>query len=130
MGATALDLCSTYSLYTPLQASGYYYAPYLQVRYAYWPEKDQRKHTAKKADRATQYLTYPDVSFVSAVYFHVIAGADMLYGSKDHWINIEPERPTSMEIPTTDDDDLLRQRSHKRYLQAKAAGLAPEAVDD
>ena len=130
MGDDALDLCGTYSVYTPLQRSGYYYAPYLQVRYAHWPDTDARRHIAVKKGRATQYLTYQDVSFVSAVYFHVIAAADMLYGGKDQWINIKPERPASMELPTTDDDDVLHRRSHKRYLEAKAAGSAPEAPDE
>ena len=122
----AVDLCLTYALYTPLQETGYYYAPYLQVRYAYHPEEEWRPHKAKKAGRATQYVTYPDVSYMSAVYFHVLAAADMLYGDKAHWINVEPERPADMEIPIALRHSEVAYRSQRSYLQAKLDGMAPE----
>ena len=131
MGEIALDLCVTYALYTPLQDTGYYYAPYLQVRYAYDGELEWRRHVAKREGRASQYVTYPDVSFVSAIYFHVVAGADLVYGPEQQWLSMEVERPANMEIPIGVDHALLVTRSHRRYLEAKAAGMAPEEeVDD
>ena len=130
MGPEAVDLCVTYSLYSPLQSSGYYYAPYLQVGYFYDVRTDWRKHVARRAGRATQYVTYPDVSYISAVYFHVVSTADMSVGDKQHWLNMEAERPVEMELNATEDDHALRQRSHLRWLQAKVRGQVPEARDE
>ena len=122
-------LCG-HALYTPLHRTGYYYAPYLEVRYAYDAETDSRRHVAVKAGPATQYLTYPDVSFVSAIYFHVVAAADMLYGTKAHWLNIEVDRPAKMEIPVDVAPEVLVERSRMRYLELKAAERAPDVVND
>ena len=123
MGDDALDLCVTYALYTPLlQKTGYDYAPYIEVRYAWREWKDSRKRIAKKSGRATQYITYPDASYISAIYFHVVAAADMREGRKDHWISIEPERPLAMEVNVEEDDDSLRARSLRQWWQIKSQG--------
>ena len=129
MGADAIDLCSTYMLYTPLQRSGYYYAPIIEISYEY-NDCDGQKHVAKKAGRATQYVTYPDVSAVSAVYFHIIAGADLVHGNRQVWINVEPERPSTMEIPMNEAWDSIVERSHTKWLQARALGLANKPCED
>jgi len=130
MGPDAIDLCSTYMLYSPLQRSGYYYAPIVEIRYVYDHTTESRKHVAKKAGRATQYVTYPDVSTISAVYFHVVAAADLVTGSKDIWINVEAERPRDMEIPLQEAWDAIVRRSYDRWVHTKALGLANELRDD
>ena len=130
MGPDALDLCSTYTVYTPLQRSGYFYAPYIQIRYHYDSDTDTRKHVAKRAGRASQYVTYPDVSAISAVYFHVVSAADMVTGPRDQWLNIEPQRPRDMEIPLEEAHESIVHRSHKRWAHAKTAGYANTAIDD
>ena len=121
-------LCQ-YALYTPLHRTGYYYAPYLQVRYAYDAGKDSRRHVARTAGPVKTYQTYPDVSFVSAIYFHVVSAADMLYGNTDQYIDIEVERPANMEIPVDVAPEVLVERSRTRYLELKAAEQAPDLVD-
>ena len=130
MGPEAIDLCSTYILYSPLQRSGYYYAPIVEIRYVYDQTTDSRKHVAKKAGRATQYVTYPNVATISAVYFHVVAAADLVNGSKEVWINEEPERPRDMEIPLEEAPDAIARVSYKRWVHAKALGWANEPRDD
>ena len=130
MGANALDLCSSYTVYTPLQRSGYYYAPYIQIRYRYDSATDTRKHVAKRAQRASQYVTYPDVSAISAVYFHVVSAADMVSGPKLHWLTFEPERPSNMEIPLEEAHESIVRRSHKRWVHAKSEGYAPKPVEE
>ena len=57
-----------------------------------------------------------------------MAAADMLYGSRDQWINIEVERPANMEIPIMVAHERLLEQSHKRYVEAKVAGMDPESV--
>ena len=130
MGEGAIDLCSTYSVYTPLQDHGYYYAPYLRVRCMYDEHRDYRKHVARKAGRASQFLTYPDVSYISAVYFHVVSTVDMVDGDRSQWLNIETERPIKMELNVTESDFVLKHRSLIQWLQAKERGQTPEPADE
>ena len=130
MGDNAIDLCSTYSVYTPLQDHGYYYAPYLRVRYMYDEQREHRKHVARRSGRASQFLTYPDVSYISAVYFHVVSPVDMVDGDKSQWLNIETERPLKMELNVTESDQVLENRSYIEWLSAKKRGQTPEPPDE
>ena len=59
-----------------------------------------------------------------------MAAADLVNGSKDIWINVEPERPIAMEIPLHEAWDDIVQRSYTQWVQAKARGLADELRDD
>ena len=129
MGEDAIDLCSTYSVYTPLQDHGYYYAPYLRVLYVYDQHRDHRKHVARRQGRASQYITYSEVSYISAVYFHVVSPVDMMYGDKSQWLNIETERPIKMELNVTESDHVLKHRSLIQFLHAKARGQVPKRAD-
>ena len=130
MGDGAMDLCCQYALYTPLQNTGYYYAPYLKVRHDYDPTRSFREYVTKYAGRATEYVTYTDVSFVSAIYFHVVAAADMLNGSRDHWINVEVERPANMEIPINAARRPILNHSYYQYQEEKKRGMHSVLDDD
>ena len=129
MGQDAMDLCSTYMLYSPLQRTGYYWGPILEVCYYQHPH-EQRKHVAKKAGRATQYVTYSDVSTIGAILFHVVSAADLVEGSKDVWMNVEPEMATTMEISTTEPWEVVQQRSAEKWEQARREGISGPARDD
>ena len=129
MGQDAMDLCSTYMLYSPLQRTGYYWGPILEVCYCQHPH-EQRKHVAKKAGRATQYVTYSDVSTIGAILFHVVSAADLIEGSKDVWMNVEPEIATTMEISTTEPWEVVQQRSAEKWEQARREGISGPARDD
>ena len=109
---------------------GYYYAPYLHILYVWHQHRDYRKHVARRLGRASQYVTYADVSCISAMYFHVVSPVDMMYGDKSQWLNIETERPIKMEVNVTESDHVLQSRSQIEWLSAKSRGQAPAPADE
>ena len=118
-GETTPEYCNTYTLYFPLQDSGFLWAPLIEVRFEY-PDPLGCKTTGKKAGRATQYVTYPDCSCMAAVYFHIIHVSHTRHGSRHTWYNVEPIRPREMEIPPEESDAAIEARSVDRYSQWEA----------
>jgi len=106
-----VHLCQHYMLYTPLDDTGYYWAPLLTLQY---PERDpQGRATNVKRSTASmkQWLTYEDVCELTGVWFHRIHWTDMLVKDRAHGAFMEGRFCRGLELDPYESKEKIHRRS-------------------
>ena len=106
-----MHLCQHYALYTPLDASGFYFAPLLELTF---PASDPRRYVVPRTKKSqTQWLTYEDIVAIRCVWINIFHIAEVTQHSRDNWVHVEGKFFPELELDPDDSRDVIARRSRE-----------------
>ena len=127
-----LHHCTTYSVYSALHRSGWYWAPYLEIRYNWYEGCGWRKNARYLGPKITanQYIAEAQNCDIVAVLFHGVSIANLMKDQKTTWLNMEIELPRDMEIGEDEAEEAIEARTFAKWMEWRSSNPTGQTRED